>query len=283
MRQTDIIKIANEKSVHKTTIDKDWVLGHLLNTFYSFIDNRANFIFKGGTCLRKCFFVDYRFSEDLDFTLLKPGFDVSEKWIRKILNTTGQNCNAKFYLDELKMQLWNDIPQGYQIAIKFWGADHHPNQRPLPASRWLTKIHIDISFSEKSLLEPINRKIYHPYSDNENIVNNAPCYQITEILSEKIRSLAQRNRPRDCYDVWFLSKQTDKSYHPVIKKLLIEKTGAKNIPVDSPFHFVNEKKREINLRHWEKSLQHQLPGKYLPDFNQLYLELTTFIEKIIKS
>ncbi|MBA7589112.1 hypothetical protein ES708_31187 [subsurface metagenome] len=162
MRQTDIIKIANEKSVPKTTIDKDWVLGHLLNTFYSFIDNRANFIFKGGTCLRKCFFVDYRFSE-------------------------------------------------------------------------------------------------------------------------KIRSLAQRNRPRDCYDVWFLSKQTDKLYLPAIKKLLIEKTVAKHIPVDSPFHFVNEKKREINLRHWEKSLQHQLPGKYLPDFNQLYLELTTFIEKIIKS
>jgi len=118
---------------------------------------------------------------------------------------------------------------------------------------------------------------------NEKIVNNAPCYQITEILSEKIRSLAQRNRPRDCYDVWFLSKQTDKSYLPVIKKLLIEKTVAKHISVDSPFHFVNEKKREINLRHWEKSLQHQLPGKYLPDFNQLYFELTTFIEKMIKS
>lgn len=58
MRQIDIIKIANEKSVPKTTIDKDWVLGHLLNTFYSYNDNRANFIFKGGTCLRKCFFVD---------------------------------------------------------------------------------------------------------------------------------------------------------------------------------------------------------------------------------
>ena len=46
MRQTDIIKIANEKNVPKTTIDKDWVLGHLLNAFYSFVDNRVNFIFK---------------------------------------------------------------------------------------------------------------------------------------------------------------------------------------------------------------------------------------------
>ena len=26
-------------------------------------------LFKGGTCIKKCYFPDYRFSEDLDFTL----------------------------------------------------------------------------------------------------------------------------------------------------------------------------------------------------------------------
>jgi len=29
-------------------------------------------IFKGGTCLRKCYFPDYRFSEDIDITAQKP-------------------------------------------------------------------------------------------------------------------------------------------------------------------------------------------------------------------
>nr|WP_276325621.1 nucleotidyl transferase AbiEii/AbiGii toxin family protein [Mesorhizobium ciceri] len=29
-------------------------------------------VFKGGTCLKKCYFETYRFSEDLDFTLLDP-------------------------------------------------------------------------------------------------------------------------------------------------------------------------------------------------------------------
>ncbi len=28
--------------------------------------------FKGGTALKRCYFGDYRFSEDLDFTLTKP-------------------------------------------------------------------------------------------------------------------------------------------------------------------------------------------------------------------
>jgi predicted nucleotidyltransferase component of viral defense system len=37
---------------------------------YEFKEVTQNFIFKGGTCLKKCYFEDYRFSEDLDFTLL---------------------------------------------------------------------------------------------------------------------------------------------------------------------------------------------------------------------
>jgi predicted nucleotidyltransferase component of viral defense system len=40
---------------------------------YSFIyaheELVESWIFKGGTCLKKCFFETYRFSEDLDFTL----------------------------------------------------------------------------------------------------------------------------------------------------------------------------------------------------------------------
>ena len=30
-------------------------------------------IFKGGTCLKKCFIETYRFSEDIDFTILPDG------------------------------------------------------------------------------------------------------------------------------------------------------------------------------------------------------------------
>ncbi len=45
MKQKDIIRIANEKGVPKTTIDKDWVLGHFLNAMYSFDDVRENFVF----------------------------------------------------------------------------------------------------------------------------------------------------------------------------------------------------------------------------------------------
>ena len=63
------IKTFSEKlGVPAATIDKDWVLGHLLAGIFDNSYFQKNLIFKGGTCLKKCYFENYRFSEDLDFT-----------------------------------------------------------------------------------------------------------------------------------------------------------------------------------------------------------------------
>ncbi len=56
------------------TVDKDWVLGHVLRGIFS-LELGPKFVFKGGTCLRKAYFADYRFSEDLDFTAVRPVTD----------------------------------------------------------------------------------------------------------------------------------------------------------------------------------------------------------------
>ena len=83
-------KEISEKSelwgVPPDTVDKDWVLGHFLSAFYQVNEHLDKLIFKGGTCLRKCRFPDYRFSEDLDFTSIdqdyKPNQD-SLQWLPK--------------------------------------------------------------------------------------------------------------------------------------------------------------------------------------------------------
>ncbi|MCG8322313.1 MAG: nucleotidyl transferase AbiEii/AbiGii toxin family protein [Cytophagales bacterium] len=58
----EIEKLAEAKGVAKTTIDKDWVLGHFVDAIFSVQECQDNLIFKGGTCLKKCYFPDYRFS-----------------------------------------------------------------------------------------------------------------------------------------------------------------------------------------------------------------------------
>ncbi len=68
--QKEIANLSQQYGVAKTVIDKDWVLGHFMSGIYSDEELKANLIFKGGTCLKKCWFPDYRFSEDLDFTSL---------------------------------------------------------------------------------------------------------------------------------------------------------------------------------------------------------------------
>ena len=46
------------------------MLGWLLAGIYAQPTLSENWVFKGGTCLKKCYFETYRFSEDLDFTLI---------------------------------------------------------------------------------------------------------------------------------------------------------------------------------------------------------------------
>ncbi|MEK6482055.1 nucleotidyl transferase AbiEii/AbiGii toxin family protein [Catalinimonas sp. 4WD22] len=56
----EIERIAQQKGVARTTIDKDWVLSHFIDAIFSIPECRKNLIFKGGTSLRKCYFEDYR-------------------------------------------------------------------------------------------------------------------------------------------------------------------------------------------------------------------------------
>jgi predicted nucleotidyltransferase component of viral defense system len=49
-------------------LERDYVLSWLLAGVGQVEALRDTLVFKGGTALKKCFFGDYRFSEDLDFS-----------------------------------------------------------------------------------------------------------------------------------------------------------------------------------------------------------------------
>src|SRR5437764_5573177 len=66
----DIMDFAREFSLEAKTVEKDYVLGWLLAGIATRQELMDKWIFKGGTCLKKCYFETYRFSEDLDFTLI---------------------------------------------------------------------------------------------------------------------------------------------------------------------------------------------------------------------
>ena len=64
-----------EWQLRVNVVEKDYVLGWLLAAIAEHAETSQHWVFKGGTCLKKCFFETYRFSEDLDFSLLTPAPD----------------------------------------------------------------------------------------------------------------------------------------------------------------------------------------------------------------
>jgi len=65
----EIQQKAREAGVRDQQIEKDYVLSWILNGIAQHNDLSKVIVFKGGTVLKKFYFEDYRYSEDLDFTL----------------------------------------------------------------------------------------------------------------------------------------------------------------------------------------------------------------------
>ena len=65
-------------------MEKDYVIGWMLWAIGSHPVLGSTWAFKGGTCLKRCYMETYRFSEDLDFTIL-PGGPFIEAELQPIL------------------------------------------------------------------------------------------------------------------------------------------------------------------------------------------------------
>jgi predicted nucleotidyltransferase component of viral defense system len=95
--QKEIRRMAARHKVRDTQIEKDYVLTWLLFSIANQPFLREALVFKGGTVLKKVWFEDYRFSEDLDFTLIDDaladmdiltGFEKAFEFARREANLT---------------------------------------------------------------------------------------------------------------------------------------------------------------------------------------------------
>lgn len=66
----EIQQKARAVGVRGQQIEKDYILSWILFGINKHVHFSKVIVFKGGTVLKKVYFEDYRFSEDLDFTLL---------------------------------------------------------------------------------------------------------------------------------------------------------------------------------------------------------------------
>ncbi len=261
--QKEIRTIAERLKVPSDTVDKDYVLGHFLHELFKQPWAINNLIFKGGTCLKKCYFEEYRFSEDIDATITNAAFILAKKQIEDVCNAITTNIGIAFRVLKFEKTLFRDEHIGWDIEICFWGANHGKNEVPKFGKDCHTKIWCEFRQYETVLFPKENRKLLHLFSDVEKMQVSIPCYSLQEVLAEKMRSLIQRSRgeARDYFDLWYIKNNVASIDWIAVKAAFLKKCIFKNISFNSVEDFFKPgrlKQVEIN---WEKRLNHQLPQK----------------------
>jgi predicted nucleotidyltransferase component of viral defense system len=132
--QKEIATISEQLGVSKSVIDKDWILGHFIAAIFNEPELNETLIFKGGTCLKKCWFEEYRFSEDLDFTSKSQELELTQQHLKFITKYVEDNTEVKAIAHE-----WDLTPE--QIAaIKESGLWDENDNEDEPGSEFISYI-----------------------------------------------------------------------------------------------------------------------------------------------
>ncbi|RLB59244.1 MAG: hypothetical protein DRI90_15650 [Deltaproteobacteria bacterium] len=253
-----ILALAKAQQLRPTTVEKDYVIGWLLQAI-SEHPVLSRWVFKGGTCLRKCFFETYRLSEDLDFTI-PTSEAVSVESITQGLGELGewieQRCGLGFPRSDLKVEQYTNRRgnPSFQAKVAFAG--------PLRiAPKSLQRVKFDLTQDELLVASPALRDVHHGYDDAAEPPPQVLCYSINEVLGEKTRALVERQgRARDVYDIVNISRNFREEIDAqTVREVATKKFEFKGLPppaVDGIVGAIDEGLLEAN---WEHQLAHQLP------------------------
>ena len=108
IQKNEILQLAENLSLSADTVEKDYVLSWMLNGINKHRSLTNNWMFKGGTSLKKCFFETFRFSEDLDFTLI-DGNQLNESFLKdtfcNIADSIHEETGIEFSKDMFKFKI----------------------------------------------------------------------------------------------------------------------------------------------------------------------------------
>ncbi len=254
----EIQSIAGMEGVRGTQIEKDYVISWVT---YGIANNqflKDNLVFKGGTVLKKAYFRDYRFSEDLDFTfrgkdfdpeVIKAAFNELSQWVYE------ESRISLSFRDETQHETGN-----FNFYLFYTG--------PLGGVGANRNIKVDISQNELIYNAPEEKLIINTYSDLGKQYS-IYCYSLGEVISEKLRSIMQRTAPRDIYDLWYLLEVEGEDIEDHIFAFQ-DKAKYKGYNPNDLIKVIQQKEKTFT-KHWNNHLTNQMTE--IPDFNDVWREL----------
>lgn len=179
-------KVSKEASLRLDVVQQDYILSWILVGIFQHTELKSSLIFKGGTALKKGYFGSYRFSEDLDFSVIRELPENLFQCISEACKNAEMQMReySAVRLDVKKYEEKLPHPEGQQA---FTVSAQFPWQ-----TQPLTTAMIEISNQEKVLLQPVFRPLIHRYG--ELIELNLPLYCLEEIVIEKLRAILQHTK-----------------------------------------------------------------------------------------
>ncbi|MFH1750087.1 MAG: nucleotidyl transferase AbiEii/AbiGii toxin family protein [Candidatus Micrarchaeota archaeon] len=259
----ELTRIAAKKGFPPHVIEKDYALTWTLKALYSNQKLSKYLVFKGGTCLSKVYADIYRLSEDLDFSAYKEGKMDSKMLFDEIAkafasaNAAGAP-NLAIILDSI-----HENPGMVMLKIRYSGILEKSSNLKMEISlnEW-------IQFESKHAI--IKERTYPDIEPFE-----LHCYDLIEILSEKLRAIMQRGKTRDYYDAWQITARRDllgdaKGDLANIRLRLKEKCTRNKIAYE-PEKMFEEKRLDAARGEWENGLERLV--KELPKFEDVVGDL----------
>ena len=188
------------RRIPEAVLERDYCLAWFL-VGLSRTPLRKLLAFNGGTALKRCYFGGYRFSEDLDFSMV-------------------EEVSFNYILTELE-SIYDEVQRASGIFFRFSREDRKRHQNshtfylyydgPLPVATG-NEVKVDITIKEQ-FVSPLQEQYvlrgYNEYSDlPEDVL--VKVYSLEEIAVEKLVALTDRarNEPRDLYDLWYLTSHS---------------------------------------------------------------------------
>lgn len=187
-----------ELGVGPSHVQRDYVFGWLLAGLYGESRLGDHLVLKGGNALRKGYFGNTRFSEDLDFAF--PG-RIDPQDFLDALNDIGRMAQARtgvqFHLDRTEQLSRESINREQTVyTYRLFFTDFYGKSSNVPVS-----LHLDVTEFTRLQLPPRSRALIHPYSDHEACAAHVSVISLEEALADKLKCLLQRRSIHDLFDL----------------------------------------------------------------------------------
>ena len=260
-------------------IEKDYYLTLIISRIHELSEN---LVFKGGTCLNKVYYAYYRLSEDLDFSMILPQYEVAREQRRRCIQPVEDKIEK--FVEQFGMRLDDTGNSGHNESRQY--VYDIVYQSVLREVETKIKLEIGLRFNPIDTIEkrPVQHFFLHPFTGEPLFDGGSiKCLSLNELMAEKLRAGAIRKiiAPRDFYDIDFVLRNKFDLINNKVMKLFKKKLQEDNADTDPGKYRKNLGRTEEEMRDMNSRIENELFDVITPEERKNF-DLSSALTRINK-